>query len=357
MSLIGTLAAKAGLRERRAGVRVPTHGLEASYSNGGKQNPAAIKDISPAGICLAAKDTLLLDSRVEIILRRKSIEEAEFGTRVSMPARVVRVGKQDIGLKFINEHIESAEWPKLVMRAAELSARNDGVRMFRIARVLAFLRRISPAAEEQLLDAMAGGMSRDGEERALEIFLMAEELLLSQDQTPKRRVDSRLVQLIVDKGVNLDTFELDVARFWAGLLAASTLEGTDDKESATFATLLSNVGSVPMRILAAACEKAMKAGWDTGLVFRERVKYTRDEVEKIVGARNVRAIDFGIERLHKHGLLQRADDTASLNLEGEIDLTPTGLGLRLYARCICRLDTLNSRAAGGSASLIPAAVD
>src|SRR6185437_845549 len=268
MSLVGTLAAKAGLRERRAGLRVPTHGLEAFYWNGGKQNLAEIKDIGPVGICLAAEDAMLLGSRVEILLRRKAIEEATYGTRVSMPAQVVRVGKHEVGLKFINEHIESAEWPKLVVRAAELSTRNDGVRMFRIARALAFVRRISPSAEEPLLDAMAGGMSRDGEERALEIFLMAEDLLSSQVQTPKRRVDAELVQLIVDKGVNLDTFELDVARFWAGLLATSTLEGADDKESANFAELLSNLGIVPMRILAAACEKAMRLGWDTGFVFR-----------------------------------------------------------------------------------------
>lgn len=356
MSLIGTLAAKAGLRERRAGVRVPTGGLEAFYSNGGKQNPAAIKDIGPSGICLGAKDALPLGSRVEIILRRRAIEEAEYGTRVSMPAQVVRVRKQEIGLKFINEHIESAEWPKLVMRAAELSERNDGIRMFRIAKAVAFLRRISPSAEEHLLDAMEGGMSRDGEERALEIFLMAEELLLSLGQTPQRRVNEQLVQLIVDKGVNLDTFELDAARFWAGLLAVSTLEGTDDKESAKFAELLSNVGSVPMRILAAACEKAMKLGWDAGFVFRERVKYTTDEVAKIVGARNVRGIDFGIDRLHKRGLLQRAADAAILEL-GEIDLTPTGLGLRLYARCTGYPEVPDSRAAGGIASLIATAGD
>jgi hypothetical protein len=191
----------------------------------------------------------------------------------------------------------------------------------------------------------------------MEIFLMAEDLLLSQGQTPKRRVDPQLVQFILDKGVNLDTFELDVARFWAGLLAASTLEGTDDKESATFAELLSNVDIVPMRILATACEKAMKLGWGTGFSFRERVKYTADEVEKIVGARNVRAIDFWIESLRKRGLLQRAEDAAVIELEDGIDLTPTGLGLRLYARCTGRLGAPDSRAAGGSAPLIATAGD
>lgn len=350
MSLIGNLAAKAGLRERRAGVRVPTRGLEALYLSGGEQKSTGIKDIGPAGICLAADDALHLGSKIELTLRRKTIEEAEFGTRVSIPARVVRVGKSEVGLKFITEHINSAEWSKLVMRAAHLSARNDGVRVFRIARALAFLQRISPSAEAHLLDAMSGGMSYDGEERALEIFLLAEDLLLSRVQTPQRHVDPRLVQLIVDKGVNLDDFEMDIAHFWAGLLAASTLEGTNDEESANFAQLLSNVGIVPMRILAAACEKAMRLGWDTGFVFRTRVEYSADGVKKIVGARNDRAIDGGIHSLRKLGLLQNAKEAADFEPEEEIDLTPTGSGLRFYARCNGRLEVPDARAAGGSTS-------
>ena len=350
MSLIGNLAAKAGLRERRVGVRVPIRGLEAFYSSGGEQKSAAIKDIGPTGICVAADDALPLGSKIELTLRRKAIEEAEFGTRVSIPARVVRADKREVGLKFITDHIGSAEWSKLVMRAAHLSSRNDGVRVFRIARALAFLQRVSPSAEAQLLDAMSGGMSYDGEERALEIFLLAEDLLLSRVQTPNRQVDARLVQLIVDKVVNLDNFEMDIAHFWAGLLAASTLEGTNDEESTNFAQLLSNVGVVPMRILAAACEKAMKLGWDTGFVFGKRVEYSADGVKKIVGPRNDRAIDGGIQSLRKLGLLQNAKEAAGFEPVEEIDLTPTGPGLRFYARCNGHLDAPDARAAGGITS-------
>ena len=348
MSLIGNLAGKIGWRERRSGVRVPTGGLEALYSIGREPKRAAIKDVGPAGICIATDDELPMGSKVEVTLRRTMTEEAEFGTRVSMPAQVVRVGKREVGLKFINEHIDSAEWPKLVMQAAHLSARNDGVRLFRLARVLAFLRRISPSAEAPLLEAIGGGMSHDGEDRALEIFLLAEDLLSSQAQTPQRHVDTGLVQLIVDKGVNLDTFEMDIAHFWAGLLASSTLEGTDDEESGNFARLLSKVDVAPMRILAAACEKAMRSGWDVGFVFREKVECDANEIKKIVGTRNVTAVDRGIDSLRKLGLLKCAANGSIF--EDEIDVTPTGLGLRLYARCTGRLDVPDARAGGGSAS-------
>lgn len=348
MSLIGNFAGKLGLRERRAGVRVHTRGLEAFYSSGGERKPAAIKDIGPAGICLAAGDVMLVGSKIEVTLRRTAIEEAECGTRVSLPARVIHVGKREMGLKFVPEHIDSAEWPKLVMRATELSARNDGVRVFRVARALAFLQRISPSAEAQLLEGMSGGMSRDGEERALEILLLAEDRLLSQGQTPQRRVDEKLVQRIVDRGVNLDTFEADMAHRWAGLLAASTLEGTDDEESTKFAELLSRLDIGAMRILAAACERAMDLGWEKGFVFGERVVYSLEEIEKIVGPRNVKSIDRDIDRLRKLGLLTRGEQASAF--EEDVDLTPTGLGLRLHARCIGRLDVPDTRTAGKSAS-------
>lgn len=349
MSLIGNFAAKLGLRERRASVRVPTRGLEAFYSSGGVQKPAAIKDIGLSGICLAADD-LLLGSSAEVTLRRKAIEDAECGTQVRLPAKVVRVSKREAGLQFIPDHIDSAEWSKLVLRAAQLSPRNDGVRLFRVAKALAFLQRISPSAEAQFLAAITGGMSHDGEERALEILLLAEDLLLSKGQISQRRVSEKLVRRIVDRGVNLDTFEADMAHFWAGLLATSTLEGNDDEESAKFAELLSKVDPVAVRILSSVCEKAMRVGWDTGFVFRKRLEYSVDDVKKISEAKTIRAMDVGINTLFEIGLLRNAKEMPTFQPAEVIDLTPTALGLRLYARCTGQLELRDARPAGGSAS-------
>lgn len=347
MSLIGNFAAKAGLRERRAGVRVPTRGLDVFYLSGGKQKPATVKDIGPTGICLAAEDAMPLGSKVALTLRRKVVEEAECGTRVSLPAKVVRVGKRDVGLEFLHEHIDAAGWSKLVLQAAQLSERNDGVRVFRVARALAFLRQISPPAEAQLLEAMTGGMSYDGEERALEILLQAEEMLSSQGQSSKRHLDARLVQRIVDHGVNLDTRDAEMAHCWAGLLAAATLAGTDDQESLHFAGLLSKVDLVSMRILTAGCEKAMAGGWEPGFVFRQRVHYGTDEIKKIARVTNFMAIDRGVSRLQELGLVHPAARTASFEPLEEVDLTPTSLGLRLHARCAGRLEVPDAWVAGG----------
>jgi hypothetical protein len=338
MSLIGNFAAKAGLRERRAGLRVATRGLEAFYRSGGEQKPVAIKDIGSTGICLALEEGVSLGSKVALTLRRKVIEEPECGARVLLPSKVVRVGKHDVGLKFLHELIDAAGWSNLVLEAARLSERNDGVRVFRLARARAFLRRISPPAEIQLLDAMCGGMSYDGEERALEILLRADDLLSSREQISRRHISARLVQRILDQGMNLDTRDADMADCWAGLLATATQESTDDEESLKFVHLLSKVDMVSMRIPKACCEEATASGWDRGFVVRQRVHYTAEEIKKIARVTNGMAIVRGVYGLQELSLVHRADHGATFEAVEKVNLTPTELGLRLHARCIGRLE-------------------
>ena len=350
MGLIGNFAAKVGLRERRKDARVPTRGLEAFYAAGGERKRAAIKDISPAGICLAIKEPLRPGSSVVLTLRRKTLEEAECGTHVSMPSRVIRADGAEAGLEFVHEHIDAAGWSGLVLKAAQLSARNDGVRVFRIARVIAFLQRISPAGAAQFLKAITGGMSYDGEERALEIVLRAEEMLGSRGQAPRSGVDANLIQRILDRGVNLDSWETDVVQCWAGLLATSSLEGSDERESLRFAELLSRLEQGAIRILNAGCVMALAVGWNEGFVFPQRIQCGMDAMKKIVGARNPLAVDSGLNRLHELDLLQKSVKPPSFEPMMQMDITPTGLGLKLYARCTGRLEVPEARAAGGNAA-------
>lgn len=351
MSLIGNFAAKLGLRERRKGARVPTRGLEAFYSVDGQRKAATIKDIGPAGICLSTEEHHPPGTNVILTLRRRALEEAECGTRVSIPARVVRAGKQEVGLEFVNEHIDAAGWSALVLKAAQLSARNDGVRVFRIARALAFLERISPAGAADFLKAITGGMSYDGEERALEIVLTAEEMLASQGQAPKTGVNANLIRRILERGVNLDSWEADVARSWAGLLASSCLRGSDDRESVVYAELLSKLERAPIRILATGCEMAMAVGWEPGFVFSRNIQCSMDSMKKILGMRDTVAIDWGMNRLQEFGLLQQSLKPPTFDPVMQIDITPTELGLKLHARCMGHLEVPALPVAGsGSAA-------
>jgi hypothetical protein len=353
MSLIGRFAVKVGLRERRRDARVATRGVEAFYATGGERKDAAIKDISPAGICLATKERLQPGSPVLLTLRRRALEEADYGTHVSMPSRVVRANGMEAGLEFVHEYIDAAGWSQLVLQAAQLSSRNDGVRVFRIARALAFLRRISPAGADHFLEAITGGMSYDGEERALEMVLQAEEMLASRKQVPKTGVDPDLIRRIVDRGVNLDTWETDVMQCWAGLLASSCLKDSDDRESLSYAELLSKLEQGPIRILTAGCVMAMAVGWDAGFVFPHNIQCDVDAMKKIVGVRNTMAVDWGLNRLHELGLLQQTLKPPMFDPAMQMDITPTGLGLKLYVRCTGRLELPEACVAGSGNGAAP----
>jgi len=101
----------------------------------------------------------------------------------------------------------------------------------------------------------------------------------------------------------------------------------------------------------------MKLGWHSGFVFRRKLEYSEDEVKRITGAKTIRALDVGISTLHELGLLRSAKAMPAFQTVEAIDLTPTDLGVRLYARCTGRIEVPDSHAAGGSASLIATASD
>lgn len=351
MSLIANFAAKVGLRERRKGSRVPTRGLEAYYSAGGLRKLAQIKDISPAGICLSVEEPLSRGAKLLLTLRRRALEDAECGTQVSIPAKVIHTDGEDAGLEFVHEHIDTARWSELVLKAAQLSPRNDGVRVFRIAKSLAFLERVSPPSAAQFVKAITGGMSYDGEERALEIVLHAEEMLASRGQVPKTGVDPKLIKRILDRGVNLDSWETDVVQSWAGMLAASSLEGSDDRENIVYAELLSKLERPAIRILSAGCVMAEAVGWEAGFVFSHNIQCSMDAMKKMVGVRDTMAIDWGMNRLHEFGLLQETLKPPTFDSMMQIDITPTGLGLKLHARCTGRLQVPEACMAGGGTAL------
>ncbi|HEX8710453.1 MAG TPA: PilZ domain-containing protein [Terracidiphilus sp.] len=336
MSLIANYAAKIGLRERRKNGRMPTRGIEAAYSVDENQKDATIRDISPTGVCLASEDQLAVGSDVLVTLRRKPLDESDYGTEVSMPARVVRAGTKEVGLEFLHQHLDATAWSNLVLKAAEISKGKDGVRVFRVARALAFLQRISPATEPQFVKAITGAMSNDGAERALEIVVRAEGMVWQNGRGPRAGVDARLVYRIVERGANTDLCEAEMMGFWAGLLAAAAHEGVREQDCLESADMVSKLELSHLRILAAGCERAVSLGWGAGYELPQRVYYSATEIRKNTGARDMTAVERGLNRLEELGLLQKSQKLPIFEPVTEVDVTPTALGLNLYARCIGR---------------------
>lgn len=333
MSFLGKFAAKVGLRERRRNGRMPTRGLEALYSVGGTKKQADIRDISPTGICLTVADELPQASEVLLTLKRKRVNEEASGAEVLMPARVARSGGQLLGLEFVHEHLTAEAWSNLVLKAAELSRRTDGVHVFRVARALAFLERIAPSTEDRFVRAICGGMSYDGAESALQILLLAQEMLWAQSRTAKRGIDTKLIEHVLMRGANTDLYEAEMAQYWAGLLASSLLEESDDQESLKFAHLLSKLELAQARILNAGYERALTLGWEAGYVLPHRVYCNASEIRRLTRARDMMTVERWMNRLEEMGLIHKSQKLPIFEPITEIDATPTGMGLNLGARC------------------------
>lgn len=345
MSFIGTFAAKMGLRERRKDDRVPTRGIEVSYAAGAEPTPVKVRNISSTGIYLSSSHDWQPDTGVLLILRRKTLFDQDYGTQVLMPARVVRVGKGGVGLAFVNDHIDAAGWSKLVIRAAGLSVNNDGVRVFRTARALALLQRACPEAEAPYLKFVGDGVSYDSAQRALEIVLRADELLHSQGYVPRRNTDPRLFQLIVENGLRADVGDDVLVRCWGGLLASSLAQGSDDASSREFAELLMKLDATPVRILNAACGRAVAAGWAPGSTLPKPLHCSAEEAKKIAETKSLAKIGWGMSCLNDMGLMEPTAGQLSLDPVTELNMTPTALGLRLYARYSGQLEPAGPRVA------------
>ncbi len=338
MSVIWNLAAKMGLRERRKGGRVLIGGLEAFYGDGEGQKPAKVNDMSPSGIYLMVEDRISPGTEVLVVLKKKTPLDSQFDAQVRMRARVARVDEHGLGLEFLHESIDAAGWSELVVKSAELSPKSDGVRVFRVARALAFLLRISPAFESHFLKIITDRLNRESSERAIEIVLKAEDMVLLQGRPPKTNVDATLIQRILEYGSKGDTYEEDVERCWAGLLATSSLEGTKDEASVKLVVTLSRLDVVSMRILSLGCSKAMEAGWKSGLVFAHSLYSSVSEIKKITQVRDHTPIEWALNRLHDLGLLEMTPKSATFEPITQVNVTPTGEGLKLFARCSGQLE-------------------
>lgn len=349
MSFIGTFAARLGLRERRKDDRVPTRGIEVSYADGGEPTPAKVRNISSTGIYLSGSYNWQPDAGVLLILRRKTLSDQDYGTQVLMPARVVRVGKGGVGLAFENDHIDAAGWSKLVIRAAGLSVNNDGVRVFRTARALALVQRVCPEAEAQYLKLVGDGVSYESAQRALEIVLRAEELLRARGHEPRRKANRWLFQFIVENGLRADVGEDVLVQCWGGLLASSLAEGSDEASSRQFAELLMKLDATPVRILNAACSRAVAVGWAPGSTSPKPLHCSVEEAKKIAETKSPAKIGWAMSCLNDMGLMEPTAGQLSLDPITEINMTPTALGLRLYARCNGQLEPAGTQVAAGNA--------
>jgi hypothetical protein len=336
MSLGWKLLKWVGLSERREDGRIPVQDFHVFYSTGLKQKRLRVKDMSASGVYLHTDERWPPGARVVLTLQRSGFLGHRSGPPLRLRARSVRAGEDGVGLTFIPEPLDAIAWRDLMTKAAALNARipsaqNDILGHFRIAQALAFLIRACPSAEARILQLINEELGDEKAMRAIEVGCIAEDLLEVPDRAAIDQVAPDLLLRILEIGSDAND-EL-IRHSWAGPLASSCLAEADEGSSWTCVNLLTQFLPGHIQILTLACTRAMEKGWEPGFDFREKIQCPMAEVRRVTGIRDLTGVEQDLNHLHHFGLLQPTSKANSFEHIVDANITPTGLGLKLFARC------------------------
>jgi hypothetical protein len=330
MKLVRFLGVSANLLPHRRDVRFPAKELDATYSTNTRQKSVRIKDLSPTGIYLFTDDRWAPGAGVPLTLRKWSIQERSPLSSLRIHASVIRHGPDGVALEFFHGASIASAWSNLVstVNPAPLT---DKLRMLRLTRALAFLCRLSPSREAESLKLVHNELAFESGERAIEILLTAEELVIRRGFESRPEISQDLIFQILQDGSQIS--EAWIRRFWAGLLAAAIPKDADDFKTLAYAGLLSKLDSVQLRILTASCTRAGYT-WDKeGVIAPQRHLCSAEDMRRITRTSDLIQIERCLDHLYQLGLVEKTVKTDPFSPIGEANLTPTRAGLALYAEC------------------------
>jgi hypothetical protein len=340
MTPMWNLMKKSRRSERRSDGRMPAPDLDVSYATERERRKARIKDISATGLYLFTDEPLQPGTKMDLTLQRCSmVEESgsldpaedEPRANVHLRAQAVRVGQDGVGVAFSEGRSEAASWANLMSVVAKLTGETDQVRLFRMTKALGFVVRVSPAAERDMVQIITNRMSLERAGRAIEIALHAEEIAAAHQGGIRSDVPANLVLRILEDGSKVD--EEQTRLMWAELLASSCYEGSKDEVNMHYAGLMSRIDAVQMRIVDASCRLAMRVGWGPGFKFNQDMYCSADEIKKVSHIQNLMGIERDLNHLFELGLLEQTDRPILCQQVERVNMAPTFLALRLYARC------------------------
>ena len=335
MSLIWKLLNRAQLSERREDGRISVRDLDVFYFTGSKQKRSKVKDMSATGVYLHTDERWQPGTCVLLTLQRTGFMGQRAGAPVRLRAKSVRIADDGVGLTFVPEPLNAVAWRGLMTTAATLNkrlphAQEDVVGQFRIAKALAFLIRICPSAEAPMLKLITETMSDERAIRAIEMALKAEELIEAQPAPAANLVSQEVFLRTVEVGSEAKD-EL-MRQSWAGMLASFCL-ATDKSSNQRHMDLLVQLLPGHVQILNLACTRAWQLGWGPGFVFPEDILCPANYLRQLTGIRDLAGVEQDLNHLHHLGLLEPTARANAFEHIADANITPTGLGLKLFARC------------------------
>ena len=319
-------------QNRRGAERRPSPGLVAYELSGDAGRMHEVDNISSTGIYLRTKGRWEPGALVSLTLQRSGPPENNPQQRIDFEAGAVRAGDDGVGLTFVlPEGMDLRLWESPERTGVYEAEPDSVVRELRMARALAFLRRICPPAAEEIKEMMHKTLSSVRVANAVEIAFKAERLLVNQPNAYSMVAHPDLMVRILEHGTWVDVEWIQ--ELWAGLLASScTFEGQDES-NLVFINLLSRMAPLPTQILTAACAKATKAISESTAVSPYLLAFSAEEMAKITRSNNLTKIYRSIAELSELGLLEKGPKASSSANPETSKAKPTHLGLQMYARC------------------------
>ncbi|MGA8673143.1 MAG: hypothetical protein WB679_24935 [Terracidiphilus sp.] len=319
-------------QNRRGAERRPSPGLVAYELSGNTTQMHEVDNISSTGIYLRTSGRWEPGARVSLTLQRNGPPEENPQQRIAFEAGAVRAGDDGVGLTFVlPEGMDLRLWESPERTGIYEAEPDSVVRELRMARALAFLRRICPPAGEEIKEMLHKSLSSVRVANAVEISFKAERLLVNQPNAYSMVAHPDLMVRILEHGTWVDMEWIQ--ELWAGLLASScTFEGQDES-NLVFINLLSRMAPLPTQILTAACAKATQAIAESASVSPYLLAFSAEEMAKITRSNNLAKIYRSIAELSELGLLEKGPRISSSANPDTGKAKPTHLGLQMYARC------------------------
>lgn len=303
-------------------------GLEAIHWTGSSPGLDIVRNISASGMYLVTRERWPEGEINPIRLVYPELTDDSPDHQVTIETRTVRWGEDGMGLSFVlPECMDLWLWNS----DGGLIEPEDILSEFRLSRALAFLRRICPAASQELKLLFREGLGNLRAGHAISIAHRAEIMLAAEPEFHRMRAPENVVLRVVKEGSWAD--DPATQNLWAGILVtACTLMG-DDESNLPYIDLLAEMATVDTRLYVEACSKAPKIFDTNGAVSARALMRTADEMVQLTGTKDLSKIDRNILQLSILGLLEPREKAKYFSFAQTANLTPTALGLELYARC------------------------
>ena len=315
-------------QNRRSADRVSSQGLVAYELAGDAPRMHEVGDISSQGLYLRTQERWEPGAVIALTLQ-PSPESQE---RVEFDCAVVRTGADGVGMSILMPAgTELRLWEAPGRNGENTSDPYCIARELRMARALAFLRRVCPPADEQITELLHKTLSNVRAANIVEVALRAERLTAEETDAECLVAHSELILKILEHGSWVDVDWLQ--DLWAGLLATScTFEGQDESNR-VYINLLSKLSPLPTQILTVACAKAMQGMTESAAMTPARLACSAEEIARITRSNNLLKIYKSIGELSELGLVEKNPRSASPENPEAAKAVPTQLGLEMFARC------------------------